>query len=42
MKINNCYLTRRQGAEHLETAVVPMWVIYQFLGINQTKLNIDF
>jgi hypothetical protein len=23
---------RRLGAENLQTAVVPMWVVYQFLG----------
>jgi hypothetical protein len=26
---------RRLGAENLQTAVVPMWVVYQFLGRGQ-------
>jgi len=27
----HCVISRRLGAENLQTAVVPMWVIYQFL-----------
>ena len=26
-----CIISRRQGSENLQTAVVPMWVVYQFL-----------
>ena len=26
-----CVISRRQGSENLQTAVVPMWVVYQFL-----------
>ena len=27
----SCIISRRQGSEFLQTAVVPMWVVYQFL-----------
>ena len=27
----SCIITRREGSEFLQTAVVPMWVVYQFL-----------
>merc|ERR1719270_1409577 len=27
----DCVISRRQGSENLQTAVVPMWVVYQFL-----------
>ena len=26
-----CVISRRQGSENLQNAVVPMWVVYQFL-----------
>jgi hypothetical protein len=26
-----CIISRCQGSENLQTAVVPMWVVYQFL-----------
>merc|ERR1712079_443435 len=26
-----CVISRRQGSENITTAVVPMWIIYQFL-----------
>ena len=26
-----CVISRRKGSENLQTAVVPMWVVYQFL-----------
>ena len=26
-----CIISGRQGSENLQTAVVPMWVVYQFL-----------
>ena len=25
-----CVISRRQGSENLQNAVVPMWVVYQF------------
>merc|ERR1719336_3098578 len=27
----DCVISRREGSENLQTAVVPMWVVYQFL-----------
>ena len=29
--LGECVISRRQGSENLQTAVVPMWVVYQFL-----------
>merc|ERR1719494_259247 len=30
-ELSECVISRRQGSENLQTAVVPMWVVYQFL-----------
>merc|ERR1712051_974520 len=30
-QLAGCIISRRQGSENLQTAVVPMWVVYQFL-----------
>merc|ERR1712203_1116046 len=29
--LDSCIITHRPGSEFLQTAVVPMWVVYQFL-----------
>merc|ERR550517_1748697 len=30
-ELAECVISRRKGSENLQTAVVPMWVVYQFL-----------
>merc|ERR1712079_193499 len=30
-ELTECIISRRQGSENLQNAVVPMWVVYQFL-----------
>jgi len=30
-QLSECVISRRKGSENLQTAVVPMWVVYQFL-----------
>merc|ERR1719412_1661623 len=30
-QLAECVISRRKGSENLQTAVVPMWVVYQFL-----------
>ena len=29
--LSSCIMTGKEGSENLQTAVVPMWVVYQFL-----------
>ena len=35
-QLATCTISRRPGSQFLQTAVVPMWVVYQFFVRQQT------